>query len=88
MANKKSAEKQARVDKRRRSINTNNKSEARTVERKIRRLAAEGKDAEASKLVPSLQSKLDKAVKKGALHANTAARRKTRVTSLLRKPAG
>lgn len=85
MANKKSAEKQSRVDDRRRDINTRNKSEARGVERKIRHLAADGKSDEAAKLVPQLQSKLDKAVKKGALHANTADRRKARVASLVSK---
>jgi len=85
MANKKSAEKQSRVDTRRQTINTRNRSEARSVERKIRRLAADGKADEAAKLVPELQSKLDKAVKKGALHANTAGRRKARVSTLLQK---
>ncbi len=87
MANKKSAEKQSRVDDRRRAINIRNKSEARTVERKIRRLVTEGKQEDAAKLMPELQSKLDKAIKKGALHGNTANRRKVRVAHLLSKKA-
>lgn len=84
MANTKSAEKRARVSVRRRAINQTVKSAVKTAEKKIRTLAKAGKKDEAVKLFPTLQSELDRAVKKGVLHRNTVARQKKRVAALLK----
>ena len=41
------------------------------------------KSADAAKMLPTLQKAIDKAVKKGTLHANTAARMKSRIAKRL-----
>ena len=83
MANTKSAAKRARVAERRRIINKSNRTNVKTVVKKIRTLVAEGKKDEAQKLLPTLQKKADKAAKKGALHPNTASRTKARAAKLV-----
>ena len=87
MANTKSAEKQARVSVRRRVINNRLVSAARTLEKKIKTLASQGKAKEATELLPRLQSSLDKVAKKRAFHPNKSARIKSRVTKLTTKAA-
>ena len=84
MANTRSAEKQARVAKRRRVINISIKTSVKSAETRIRSLAKAGKKDEALKLLPSLQSELDRAAKKGVLNKNTASRHKARVAKLLK----
>ena len=80
MPNHKSAEKRVRQSERRRLINRNNRAKLRTSIKKLRS-ALEGDDAKASgSLLPITVSELDKAVKKGALHRNAAARHKSRLT--------
>ncbi len=80
MPNHKSAEKRVRQSERRRLINRNNRAKLRTSIKKLRS-ALEGGDAKASgSLLPITVSEIDKAVKKGALHRNAAARHKSRLT--------
>jgi small subunit ribosomal protein S20 len=80
MPNHKSAEKRVRQSERRRLINRNNRTKLRTSIKKLR-VALEGGDAkEAGGLLPITVSEIDKAVKKGALHRNAAARHKSRLT--------
>jgi small subunit ribosomal protein S20 len=86
MANTRSAAKQARAALRRRSRNRVQISTVRSSEKKIRSLAKAGNIAEASKLLSSFQSQIDRAAKKGVVHKNTASRHKQRVAALL-KPA-
>ncbi|MDX6402586.1 MAG: small subunit ribosomal protein [Blastocatellia bacterium] len=80
MPNHKSAEKRVRQSERRRLINRNNRTKLRTSIKKLRS-ALEGGDAKsAGSLLPITVSEIDKAVKKGALHRNAAARHKSRLT--------
>jgi small subunit ribosomal protein S20 len=61
------------------------RSELRTRERKVR--SATGPDAPTTAL-KSLQSALDKAAAKGAIHPNKAARKKSRLTKAVAKKSG
>jgi small subunit ribosomal protein S20 len=80
MANRKSSIKKIRIDKRRRERNVQVISELRTAARKVAVLIAAKKADEADKQSRILFSKLDKAVKKGIFHKNSAARRKSRIS--------
>jgi small subunit ribosomal protein S20 len=80
MPNHKSAEKRARQNEKRRDINRSNRGRLRTGVKKLR-AALEGGDAGAAReLLPATVSLIDKAVQKGALHRNAAARYKSRLT--------
>jgi small subunit ribosomal protein S20 len=80
MPNHKSAEKRMRQNEKRREINRGNRGKLRTGIKKLR-AAFEAGDAGASKeLLPETISLIDKAVQKGALHRNAAARYKSRLT--------
>ncbi|MGB7203306.1 MAG: 30S ribosomal protein S20 [Pyrinomonadaceae bacterium] len=80
MANHKSAEKRVRQNTKRNEINRSNRSALRTSIKKLRAAVA-GLDKKASTelLTPTI-SLIDKAVNKGILHKNTAARHKSRLT--------
>lgn len=80
MPNHKSSEKRVRQSERRRLINRNNRTKLRTSIKKLRS-ALEGGDAKAAGgQLPNTVSEIDKAVRKGALHRNAAARHKSRLT--------
>jgi len=80
MANHKSAEKRVRQNAKRKEINRNNRSKLRTSIKKLRvALAGEDKAVSTELLNPTI-SLIDKAVNKGILHKNTAARHKSRLT--------
>lgn len=49
----------------------------------FRRLVAGGKNAEAAGSIPTLYQAIDKAVKRGVIKKNTAARMKSRLTKKL-----
>jgi small subunit ribosomal protein S20 len=80
MANHKSAEKRARQNARRNAINRSNRSKLRTSIKNLRAAVA-GSDKNASdELIGPTVSLIDKAVNKGVIHRNTAARYKSRLT--------
>lgn len=80
MANHKSAEKRVRQNEKRNLINRSNRSKLRTQIKKLRSaLAASDKSKSNELLVPTV-SLIDKAVNKGLIHRNTAARYKARLT--------
>ena len=80
MPNHKSAEKRVRQNEKRRVINRSNRSKVRTQIKKLRSaLGAKDKNASQELLNPTI-STIDKAVNKGLLHKNTAARYKSRLT--------
>jgi small subunit ribosomal protein S20 len=82
MPNHKSAEKRMRQNEKRRQINRSNRSSLRTSIKKLRAALAGGTDADQVKtLLPETISTIDKAVQKGALHRNAAARYKSRLTT-------
>lgn len=81
MPNHKSAEKRVRQNEKRRNINRSNKSRVRTQIKKLRSaLSANDKNLSGELLNPTI-SVIDKAVNKGLLHKNTAARYKSRLTA-------
>jgi small subunit ribosomal protein S20 len=80
MANHKSAEKRVRQNAKRKEINRNNRSKLRTSIKKLRAaVAGHDKGASTELLTPTV-SLIDKAVNKGIIHKNTAARYKSRLT--------
>jgi len=80
MPNHKSAEKRDRQNARRNSMNTANRSRLRSQIKKLRTALAAGNLQEAQAVLPTTISVIDKAVQKGILHRNTAARHKARLT--------
>ncbi|MBX3292513.1 MAG: 30S ribosomal protein S20 [Acidobacteria bacterium] len=80
MANHKSAEKRVRQNEKRNLINRSNRSRLRTAIKKLRStIASHDKSASVELLNPTV-ALIDKAVNKGVLHKNTAARYKSRLT--------
>lgn len=83
MANLQSAKKRIRQNIKRRERNRRYRSAARTYIRRSRELIAEGRLEEAEEAVRMAASTLDKAARKGVIHPNNAARRKSRIMSQL-----
>lgn len=81
MPNHKSAEKRVRQNVKRNAINRNNKSSLRTQIKKLRTALAAGDKNQSQELLMPTVSIIDKAVNKGILHKNTAARHKSRLTA-------
>ena len=85
MANIKSSKKRVLIAERNRQRNVAVKSEIKTAIKKAL-VAAQAKDSEAVSSALSAVYKLcDKAVGKGILHKNTAARKKSRLTVAINK---
>ena len=79
MAHSLSAKKRHRQSLRRRERNRGRVSAARSAVRKARELIATGAQDEAQAAVREAASILDRAARKGVLHGNNAARRKSRL---------
>ena len=88
MANIKSAIKEIRASERRRQVNQLHRSRARTQVKQTRILIEDGELVEAQAMLSQAASALDKAAKNGALHPNTAARRKSRLMKSLNRAKG
>lgn len=80
MANHKSAEKRVRQNAKRNEINRSNRSKLRTSIKKLRNAVAGQDKAASTELLFPTVSLIDKAVNKGIIHKNTAARYKSRLT--------
>jgi small subunit ribosomal protein S20 len=80
MPNHKSADKRVRQNERRREINRANRARVRTSIKKLRSSLTGGNARDIKATLPQTISELDKAVQKGVLHANAAARQKSRLT--------
>jgi small subunit ribosomal protein S20 len=80
MPNHKSAEKRVRQNEKRRDINRGNRGRLRTGIKKLRAALESGGAGSAQELLPQTVSLIDKAVQKGVLHRNAAARYKSRLT--------
>ena len=79
------SQKSARVAERKREMNTPLRSVAKSTVSRARKLI-EANDLEAAEqAVRDAATALDKAAQKGAIHANNAARRKSRITRQLNK---
>jgi len=84
MANTQSAAKRARTSVRRRSHNRASKARLHTLERNFLGILNEKKLPEASEAFRSLSSALDKSAKTRVIHANNAARKKSRMAARLK----
>jgi len=80
MANHKSAEKRVRQNAKRNDINRSNRSKLRTQIKKLRSAVAASDKKLSGELLNPTVSTIDKAVIKGIIHKNTAARYKSRLT--------
>ena len=76
MPHHKSAAKRIRQDKKRRARNRAVKSEVKLV---VKKVTAVTDSEEGVKILPEVNSVIDKAAKKGVLHWRTAARKKSRL---------
>lgn len=83
MANHFSALKRARQTEKRTARNRANTSQLRTALRSMRESLAKGDKAAAGESYRRTVSALDKAIKKGVLHENTASRYKSRLGARL-----
>jgi small subunit ribosomal protein S20 len=84
MANIKSQKKRNRQTEKRYAKNKAIRSELKTREKTAVAAAEAGNAAEAEELLRIAQKQIDMAATKGVLHANTAARRKSRLTRRVR----
>jgi small subunit ribosomal protein S20 len=80
MANHKSAEKRVRQNVKRNEINRSNRSKLRTQIKKLRAAVSASDKKLSGELLNPTVSVIDKAVNKGLIHRNTAARYKSRLT--------
>ena len=80
MPNHKSSEKRVRQNERRRLVNRSNRARLRTSIKDLR-AALDGDAKQAVALLPKTISEIDKAVQKGVLPRNAAARHKSRLTT-------
>jgi small subunit ribosomal protein S20 len=81
MPNHKSAEKRVRQNEKRRAVNRSNRTSLRTSIKKLRAALASSDKSTLNELLPQTISRIDKAVQKGVLHRNAAARYKSRLTA-------
>ena len=80
MPNHKSAEKRMRQNERRRRLNRGHRTRVRTSIKNLRVAVSAGDGPKVTELLPGTISTIDKAVQKGVLHKNAAARYKARLT--------
>lgn len=81
MPNHKSAEKRVRQNEKRREINRTNRGRLRTSIKKLRAALSTSDVNTVQEMLPATISTIDKAVQKGVLHRNAAARYKSRLTT-------
>jgi len=80
MANHKSSEKRVRQNEKRNANNRSNRSKLRTQIKSLRTSLTSGNKKQSTELLNPTVSLIDKAVNKGLIHKNTAARHKSRLT--------
>ena len=85
MANIKSAKKRVLIAEANRQRNVAFKSSIKTAVKKALALATEGDKDALNAAISNVYKLCDKAVSKGVLHKNTAARKKSRLTKALNK---
>ncbi len=83
MANTKSAVKYVRKTERRTDHNRGVKSRLKSLARNVKKAEAAGNKEEAGKIAREFVSSLDKAAKRGIIHANVAKRHKTACSHLI-----
>lgn len=85
MAITKGAKKAHRGSLRKRVFNSRRKTDMNEAVKAIRKLLNEGKNEEAGKLMSSAYQAIDKAMKRGVIKKNTAARKKSRLSAVVKK---
>jgi small subunit ribosomal protein S20 len=85
MPNTKGAAKAMRQSEKRREINNKVKDQVKRSVKEVKRLIKTGDKDKAAELMRKAMSALDKAAKKGVVHKNTAARKKSRLAKSLAK---
>ena len=81
MPNHKSAEKRVRQSEKRRDINRGHRTKVRTYFKKLRSALEAGDKQQVDQILPETISVIDKSIQKGVMHANAAARYKSRLTA-------
>lgn len=79
MPNIKSSIRSVKTDAERRAQNFSVRSTVKTISRKVNEATAHGNADEAKNLLVKASSTIDKAVAKGVIHKNAAARKKSRL---------
>ncbi len=87
MPNTKSAAKAMRQSRRRRDINSKTRSKVKNATKQVKKFTSDNNVNEALKALRDAMSALDKAVKKGVVHKNTASRKKSRMAKAIAKLA-
>jgi len=87
MPNHKSAEKRVRQNEKRRNVNRSNRGKLRTAIKKLRTTISAGNNKDSQELLSPTIALIDKAVNKGVLHKNAAARHKSRLTKKINAAA-
>ncbi|MFH1296223.1 MAG: 30S ribosomal protein S20 [Bacteroidota bacterium] len=82
MANHKSAEKRIRSSKTKRE---NNRYQGRTVRNAVKTIRTTDDQAEVSKTLPEVVSRIDKLAKKGVIHKNKAANLKSKLMKQIKE---
>ena len=82
---KKSAMKALRQAGKRKVLNTRRKNTVKTLTKQLRGVLVGKKYKEARELMPALYKALDKAAKVGAIKKNTASRKKSRLSALVKR---
>ncbi len=85
MAITSSAKKALRASKRKRVFNIRHRDAVSLATKEIKKLVADGKKDEAMKLLPGAYSEIDKAAKTGFIKPNTAGRKKSRLSAMIKK---
>ncbi len=80
-----SAKKSLRVSARKRIVNDRRRKTMKESVKEISKLVKLGKKDEAKKLLSKAYKAIDKAAKRGVIKANTAARKKSRLSAALKK---
>lgn len=80
-----SAKKALRGSLRKRAVNARLKNDILQNTKKLKKLILEKKVKEARELFSSVQKSLDKAVKKNYIKKNTASRKKSRLSAMIKK---
>lgn len=87
MANSAQAKKRARQAEKRRQLNASQRSEMRTAVKKVLKALNNGDKALAETEYKAAVPALDKAARKGLVHANKAARAKSRLNARIKAAA-
>ena len=80
-----SAKKALRGSKRKRGFNIEKKELINKTVKQLKKFVSEKKIKEAQALMPQVQKILDKSVKTGLLKKNTASRKKSRISAMIKR---